>query len=249
MKKKFVVWFFFLSVGLCYTAHATEIEIVTEEFPPYNYTQHGQITGISTEIVQAAFKEADINYTIAVYPWARAYKMALEEKNILIYSILRTPERENLLQWVGEIAPRKSFFYKLKKRKDIIINSLEDAKKYTIGGVRGDARVSYLNNNGFDIKEIVSNDELNIRKLFAERIELMICNELSFTHLVKSMGFSIDDFEKIFLLEEFSSGDFYMAFSLSTADELVVKLKTALDKIKDNGIYDRILTKYISKQD
>lgn len=247
MEKTFIIWFLLLSAGVCNTVHATDIMIITEEAPPYNYTQDGKITGVSTEMVQAVFKEANIIYAIESYPWARAFNIATEEKNILIYSILRTPERENMFKWVGEIAPRKSYFYKLKKRKDIIINSLEDAKKYIVGGVRADARTTYLKNNGFNITEIVSNDESNIRKLNAKRIELMVGNELSFTYLVKLIGFSMDDFEKAFFLEEFSKGDFYMAFSLSTDDKLVQDLKTALDKVKADGTYDKILTKFISK--
>ncbi len=234
---------FFSSIA----AHSDDIFTVTEEFPPYNYELNGRLTGVSTEVVQAVFREAGIGFNIKLYPWARAYKMALENKTILIYSILRTPDRENLFKWVGTIAPRKSYFYKLKTRKDIMINALENARHYIVGGVIEDARVNYLKNNGFNVIETVTRDELNIRKLYAGRIELMICNEFSFAYLVKSINFKIDDFEKAFLLEEFSKGDFYMAFSRTTSDELVDKLKTALDKIKSNGTYDSILTNYFNK--
>ena len=39
-------------------AAADELRIVTEELPPYNMTQNGQITGLSTEVVRAVLKEA-----------------------------------------------------------------------------------------------------------------------------------------------------------------------------------------------
>lgn len=82
-----------------------EIRIVTEELPPYNMTQDGQITGMSTEVVQAVLKEVGMSAPIQSMPWARAYDIALNSENTLIYSITRTRQRENLFKWVGDIAP------------------------------------------------------------------------------------------------------------------------------------------------
>ena len=70
-------------------------------------------------------------------------------KNILIYSIGRSPEREKLFKWIDIISPYEVYFYKLKSRKDISIKNLEDAKKYRIGGVNNDIRTQYLLGKGF----------------------------------------------------------------------------------------------------
>ena len=118
-------------------AGSEEIHVCTENWPPYYYEINGEIKGISTAIVKAVLKEAGLNYTINVYPWARAYDMALNDKNVLIYTIARTPEREKLFKWVGEITPADSIIaYKLKKRGDIIVKTVQDLKKYKIGVVK-----------------------------------------------------------------------------------------------------------------
>ena len=41
---------------------------------------------------------------------------------------VRSGKREGLFKWVGPLAPRKMWLYKLKKRKDINVKTLEDAR-------------------------------------------------------------------------------------------------------------------------
>ncbi|MCP4160824.1 MAG: hypothetical protein GY760_12190 [Deltaproteobacteria bacterium] len=48
--------------------YAESLEIVTEEFPPFNYTENGKITGCSTEVVEAVLKEAGIKGNPVSYP-------------------------------------------------------------------------------------------------------------------------------------------------------------------------------------
>ncbi len=123
---------------------ADEIRIVTEELPPYNMTQGGRLTGMSTEVVQAVLKEVGVPASIQSMPWARAYDMAQQEKNVLIYLIARTPEREPLFKWVGEIMRIDYHFYKLRERKDIVVPDLQSAKNYSVGVLREDVRHQYL---------------------------------------------------------------------------------------------------------
>lgn len=50
-------------------AFCQEIVIVTEDFPPFNYKKDGLMQGISTEVVLAAFKAANMKPKIELYPW------------------------------------------------------------------------------------------------------------------------------------------------------------------------------------
>jgi len=127
---------------------AADFTVVTEDFPPYSYLDNGKLTGVSTEVVQAVMKAVGAETEIEVYPWARAYKMALEKENILIYSIGRIKERESLFKWVGIIAPCDIHLFKLKKRKDIRLDSLDKAKPYQFGILRGDMCLEYLRKRG-----------------------------------------------------------------------------------------------------
>lgn len=222
--------------------------VVTEDFPPYNYHEKGKITGVSTEVVRAVMKAAGTAAEIKAYPWARAYKMALEEENLLIYSIGRIREREDLFKWVGVIAPCDIHLFKLKKRKDIRIDSLEKAKPYQFGILRGDMCLEYLRKKGIEKITVGNKDEDSIHMLAKGRVDLIPFAELAFVHKTRELGYDPSDFEKVWFLDELSEG-LYMAFSKNTRDQLVEKFRAALKKIKSDGTYDNILNRYKQRDD
>ncbi len=237
---------FFVIVSLLFAAvcaEAQELKIVTEDFSPYNYEEKGEITGLSTKVIRAVLKELGTDCKINLYPWAKAYNMALEQENVLIYSILRISEREKLFKWVGEIPVSEMYFFKLKQRADIKIASLDDAKKYSIGVTRETAPHQYLSGKGFELKEIDSRDELSIRKLVNGRIDLMPYYNIPFLYKVKGLGYAPEQFEKVFFLKD-ASEKLYMAFGAKTADSTVEKFAKALEKIKADGTYEKIIKEY-----
>ncbi len=72
-----------------------------ESWPPFMFKQDGEITGIATDVVRATFKKAGVSLKIQIYPWARAYKTALDKKNTMVFMLYRTPDREELFKWIG----------------------------------------------------------------------------------------------------------------------------------------------------
>jgi polar amino acid transport system substrate-binding protein len=245
---KFLSIFFGLFVWnfLGVSAHGQTIQILTEDYPPYNYMEKGQVTGFSTKIVEQVFLKAGIQGKPKLYPWARAYEMVLEKENTLIYTITRNSERENLFKWVGPLASRAIFLFNQKKRKDIEINSLEDAKKYIIGVTRDDGFSISLMKKGFEIgKNIypVSKEEQNIEKLFTGRIDLVGNVELYMGYIVKSLGLDFNKLAKVYELPDKNA--YYMALNKKTSDTIVNKLQHALDEIKQNGTYQNIADQYL----
>ena len=231
-------------------AAETALRIVTEELPPYNMTQNGRVTGMATEVVQAVFKEAGVESPpIQPMPWARAYELALNESNVLIYSIVRTPARESLFQWIGAIAPTQWYIYSLAVRP-VKLNSLADAHGHQIATVNQDVGEQYLISKGFRIGEELQSStkyEHNYRKLKVDHVELWISNELNALYLTRQNG---EDPEKVLIrslpLPELSNAEgFYMAFSRKTPTETVEKFRTGLEAIRRNGVYDAIVRKWL----
>jgi polar amino acid transport system substrate-binding protein len=220
-----------------------------DSWPPYMFLENGTISGIATEIVRTTFQKAGIPLDIKVYPWARAYQMALDEKNTLIYILYRTPERESLFKWVGPIVPSyPMYFYKLKNRSEITINALEDAKKYKVGVVRNVANHKYLLSQGFEEGknlETVTDPQQNVKKLFAQRIDLLISNELPLMILMKEVGFSMNDVEPCFTPIESDAG--YIGLNMQTADQVIQQLQTAFEALQAEGTVATIQEKYIKK--
>ena len=239
-----------VSLLICTRLMGEKIIAVTEEYPPYNFTDQGKITGLSTEVVETMLKKAQVDYLLTSYPWARAYKMAQEDNNVLIYSIGRSEQREKMFKWVDVIAPYDIYLFKLKERKDIVIKSLNDAKKFKIGVVQDDVRAQFLQAEGFPVStgnagiEITAKDESNIKKLEAKRIDMFPIDEVACSYLAKLNGIDFGKLDKAFKIDKLSSG-LYVAFSLKTPDATVAKCKKALDEMKKDGSYQKILDKYL----
>ena len=248
--KKYVTVFCLLFVidTLAYTVYGQTIQIVTEEYPPYNYEENGNIAGVSTDVVNAVLKEVKSKARINLYPWPRAYDMALNNENTMIYSISRTVEREHLFKWVGEVAPANNFLFSLKTRTDIKVHTLDDARKYKIGTVLDDVADLYLIKKGFVAGKNIErapNYELNMKKLLGKRLDLWFSAELVANYLLTKNGYIPNEtVSKVFLMEEISQVGLYMAFSKKTSDAIVQQYKTAIEKIKNDGTYSIILKKY-----
>jgi polar amino acid transport system substrate-binding protein len=221
-----------------------KIKVVTEEFGPYNYSSNGEIEGFASEIVKEVLKRAEIDYEISVNPWKRSYEIAKQDSNVLIYSIARTALREPDFKWIGVIAELDVYFTKLKSRRDIDINSLEDAKKYKIGVVKDDIRYQFLVKDGFKDQLILAKDDgENIRNLFNHKIDFFPADKLVAYHMVHKEGYAFKDLEKQLFLSDVSI-DIYIAFGKRSSNYLVEKCVRALSGIKRDGTYKKIKSKY-----
>lgn len=234
---------------LCLPVLAGEpVRIVTEELPPYNFTEQGKLVGFSTEVVEAVLKEIHLQGNFQVMPWARAYDTAKNSESVLIYSIARTPEREKLFKWVGAIAPTDWYLFSLRDNK-ITLASLDEAKKYQIGTVNEDVGEQYLLSKGFAKGGNLQSSakyEFNYEKLKLRRVDLWVLNELAAYHLAKKAGDDPDKvLNKAYHFPELGRDGFYMAFGARTPDSLVQQFKNGLDTVKKNGKYEAIKKKWL----
>ncbi len=230
-----------------------KVTIVTCIEPPYQMQEKGQLTGVSVELVQLMLKEAGVKAKIQVLPWARAYRMALQDENVMLFSILRNPQRENLFQWVGTLHPFQVYFYRLKDRPEIVVNTLADAKKYQIGVLRDDSRNIYLRSQGFEANlDEVTLDSQNIKKLFAKRIDLLPSDPIVLAYWFKTLNddpateqqYDLAQLEQIFRMEG-ADGENYIAMSLNTDNRVVEHFRQALNRVKARPQYKAILGKYL----
>ena len=230
------------------SAWPQSLQIVTEEFPPYNYTENGHITGMSTEVVVAACKAAGLPTEIKVYPWARTYEIAQTEPNTLIFSIARSSVREKLFQWAGTVAPAQSCLFALKSRTDIKIDALADARKYyIITQLRGWIAQVLVKQGFVEGKHffgITSVDRAYLM-LRTDRGDLLGYPELVMHYTIKKTGLKPERaVRKVYCFKE--GLQLYAAFSLKTPLALVEQFQTGLQIIKSNGTYQKILEKHLN---
>lgn len=227
-----------------YSADAQDITVVSSSWTPFVYEENGEITGVGTEIVRATLSRAGIRSEINLYPWKRAMKMAEKKKNVMIYPIIRIKEREPLFIWAVPMFKVKMFLYKLKKRTDIVINSLDDARKYSIGVLREAAMHQMLRGQGFEdrkqLKDADSNDQ-NVSLLFRGRIDLIAENPMVMAYEAKKLDLPVSEAEEVLLLFEHEA---YMAFGRQSSGKSVERIRAAFEQIRTDGTAEAVLDKY-----
>ena len=229
------------------TARAEVLTVYTEEFPPYNYTKDNQIRGVSTEVVKEVLIRAGLDYQLISLPWARALKESQARPNSLIFSISRRKDREKLFHWIGVITPSVHSVFSLTGRTDISLRRLSDLKEYSIATVREDARETHLLQNGFAPEDLerLSGDgayERGYQLLKLGRIDLWPIPDAVAFHVIRGLGQDPKkEIVKVFEFSELSRGGYYLAASLSTPVETVVRIRQALDSFKQSPDYRLVL--------
>ena len=67
---------------------AAELEmVVTEHFPPYQVKAGDKLEGVAVEVVNALLEHEKINTQHIILPWSRAYHIATQQKNVMIYNL------------------------------------------------------------------------------------------------------------------------------------------------------------------
>jgi len=228
-------------------ASAETLQVVGTEYPPFTYTMpDGKPGGFSFDLLRAVFDELKIEATFALYPWKRAETMLSEEPNTLAF-LARNEKREALYHWVGPVYPRSLYLYRLKSRPEIQLNTIDDVKPYKIGVVRGYASVTEILNAGVPQNNLeeVANDTLNIKKLFERHLDLIPNNDMVLANLLRKEGHALDEVEKAFAITPEGKSYFYFGLSKTTDAAVAQQLQQALDAMKQNGEYDKILQQYL----
>lgn len=240
LKQGFKVFSATVCMLLCFAAQADTLQVVTED-SSYSGLKDGKVVGVASEIVEATLARAGIeDYHMALYPWARAYDIARLEPDVLIYPIIRSTEREALFKWVGELDRVTPVFYKLRRRQDVVVKTLQDASNYTVGVVRDDSRQQYLEGKGFSKMVVSANNMDNLRKLLSGQVALLPMPEREARDQCADLHMAFEDLESVYTLNELSKG-LYVALSLKTPDDTVKRISAAFSELRHDGTMAKIM--------
>jgi polar amino acid transport system substrate-binding protein len=212
--------------------------LTTEQAPPYSVREGERVIGIGADTVREIMGRANIDHTIELLPWKRAYTAALERNDACVFSTTRTPEREPLFKWIGPIGEADWVLMGRADRK-LHLNSLEDARNYRIGTYNGDARDQYLRARGFKV-DPAPNDLLNLRKLMADRIDLWAASIRRGGVALARMGYA----DKVVPVFVFNRIRVYLACNRGVPDAMTARMETAYESMARDGSLERILHRY-----
>lgn len=226
-----------------------QLKVLTEDYPPFNFvTNDGEVTGQSTEIVRAIMNEVGVDSTIEVLPLAEALELAEKGPGVVLYSLNRTPEREELFKWVGPIGVYEQVFY-VRADSNFAYAELDDVKKAgKIAVYAGDAGAKYLQDQGFK-NLVVSPTDIEALQLLANgEVDLWLGNSEGLAIVAAEAG--VDSTELIKVPAVVIHANLFIAFSKDVEDDLVLAWQEALDRLKeerdddDKTLIEKIEAKY-----
>lgn len=202
---------------------------MTSEVPPNSYSAGSNAEGLAVDKVHHLLDSAGLEPVIEVYPWARAYEIALREPNVLIFLIARTPEREASFHWIGSLMGFDVKLFRLAARQDIRLDSLHDLQNYQTGSLNRDVKGAYLKEQGIETIGYAT-EESGVHMLKRGYIDLMPAEINSFHYRVRRLGYSTEDFSVAWELDAISK-PLYLALSKDSSPELIERVQRAFDRL------------------
>jgi polar amino acid transport system substrate-binding protein len=221
---------------------SSKMTIITEENPPFNYTEKGQLTGATTAVVHEIMRRLGDPDQILVQPWARGYKRLRSEPNVVLFTTARTAEREKLFHWVGPLYVFQLQFY-ARKNDAPAIDNLDSAKRVgTIGTYEDDFREQLLKSLGFTNLDSSKDPLSNVRKLMSGRVDLWFYDNIGAPRLASEAGIDPKEIEAVFTYQQHFS---YIAISKQTSPAIVKQWQTTLDEMKTDGSFWWLTRKWL----
>jgi polar amino acid transport system substrate-binding protein len=222
---------------------ARDISMLTVEWAPH-YGSGLPENGLTTALVNAAFKAGGHTSAIEFVPWPRALKDVKEGKADVVMGAYHNKQRE-----IDYFFSDPIYFLDtgLIVRPDLNINTysnLRELSSYSIGVARGWANSEEFDAADYLDKHVTTSPVLNIRKLFRGRIDMAVMNFDLFRYEAKKEGFCIADVQ--FVDPPLETHGLYIMASRNVPDykNIVRDFNRGLDTIRKNGSFDRIVNRF-----
>lgn len=231
----FVTLLFFASVAQAFSTEPI-IRLITSDLMPYAI-KNGSQPGVFLEVMQEVGKRLDQSYVVEFYPWTRAQHVATKKEGVIIFPLTRTPERENLYQWLYPIAPMELVFVSHTGR----ILDLETAKKLRRIAVQSSTPAeAFLRAHGFkNLLPSPNSAPTNIILLQRDRVDAWFTAKGFAQYMIAQTNA-----RQLQISDPVLRANFYVAASKSLPADQVAAYRRVLKELLQDGTVESILQKY-----
>lgn len=223
---------------------ADEVLVVTEKLNQFQYKdENGLLTGFAVQVVKKLFEITGHNPKFELLPWARAYKLAIDTPNVMIFTIARSKIREKQFKWVGAIADERLYFWAKKSRVKNSYDSLNQLAKYSIGLTLNSNPHQYLENKDFQNVYVVTRKIEALRMLLNDRVDLHVSTEMGLKMDAKIEKFDPSTLHRILEISELNT-QLSIAFNLHSDSGLVSQFQQALNQMHQSGEIKQLQLKW-----
>lgn len=210
------------------------IKLVSFADYPYVFERDETEKGLAVRYVDALMKRAGIDYDLRLLPPKRALLYTSTNNGSCVFPVERSQEREVLFSWVSPILVSRHGLFAFPRGKPGDISVLKDAQDLTIGSYLGSGIGDYLRSLEFQV-DFASDNDANIHKLKADRIDLWASDTLSAAFIADQANVELGEAEFVF----FSSLK-AMACNLGVSDHSIKHLNRLLREMYQDGSFKRI---------
>lgn len=218
-------------------AEVFRLNLYTEEYAPWSYSNASGVSGINTELLRLALARTGYQGDFSVVPWGRAQRFTQTEPTSCFFSAVRSEEREVMYQWVGPLSQESVQFFSLEP-KQAAFDNMTAVHGLRIGGQAEDAYTDYVESLGLRVERLTE-IAVNLSMLQAGRIDLWLAGSVGGPFIAAQEGisvFPVATSERVFEL--------WLACNLAMPANVIQALNTALYSLKQDGSLDAILATY-----
>lgn len=218
------------------------LQVYTEDYPPLTFrNSFGEVTGFGTDVVRELMKRNQSYHDITLSLWSNGYNLALNNPAFCLFTMDRTPLRDQLFQWVGPIGTNTTFVW-VKAGSGITLQTLDEVRALeSVGTVSSWFSDQYLREQGFTNVVAETDPQLMVEKLMNGEVQAAVCSDVTFGDILRDAGFAWNDVTPAFNL---LSSDYYIAFSKSTDIQIVNQWQYALQQAQNDGTFEAIHNKW-----
>lgn len=197
---------------------------------------------VDIEIIRWIMNDLNLPNNLKNYPFKRAFQLVQTQTNAALFNVLRTPERENTVQWVGPLNKYTSYFYEAVNSPSYI-RTINDAKSVkSICVLSGNAHHTSLTRMGFENLVLGDTYTQCADLLLKGRVTLMPAGESP--RFVNREGFA-GAIQRTPVAITTKRG--YLALSLDVPEATVKRLQESFNRLKASDDYQQIIDTYSDK--
>jgi polar amino acid transport system substrate-binding protein len=208
---------------------------------PYNFVRNQRIQGLSVDVANELAKRLDMRLEVAVVPWTRALFTAKSQSSVMVFTVAKIPEREPNYYWIGPITHSEEWLFKLKRRSDVQVSTIEDAKRYLIGDEANNASIPTFEKLGIRVDTAPSMIS-NCRKFKIGRVDLIPFDPDGISEFAEKCDLTIDEIEKTIKVKRDTA--LYFAFGKKTPISFLYRLEKAFKDMVNDKSLSRINQKW-----
>lgn len=215
--------------------------IFTEEYPPISFAVGDSISGYGTDVVRAIQAKLGSRDKITLTKWSEAYDKALNEANVVLFSMEQTPARMELFNWIGPLGENTSSFY-VRSDSKLELKTPDEAKDMkAIATTSSWFSEQFLLEKGFSNLKSSSSPVDNVKQVMEGKADATILTDLTAPEIIRTAGYAPSDMKPVL---EMMTTKYYIVISKQTDPKVLERWEKAFMELSGDGSLAKIKEKW-----